>query len=56
MKYAASVGSSASSGTTAIQRSNVMSSLVSERLLSVVDMIVLGGLGSRSVAMKATAP
>ena len=46
MTYAASVGSSVSSGTTTgIQRTNVVSSRVSERLLSVGDMIVLGGLG-----------
>jgi hypothetical protein len=56
MKYAASVGSSATSGTTmGIQRINVVSSPVSERLLSVVDMIV-GGLGSQSVAMNGTTP
>jgi len=44
MKDAASVGNSAISGAaTGIQRIKVGSSLVSERLLSVVDMIVLGG-------------
>src|SRR6266567_1086471 len=45
MKYTASMGSSASSGTTSgIQQITVASSSRSGRLLSVVDMVVLGRL------------